>query len=416
MRAPKQCVVLIGGLGTRLGALTADTPKPLLDVGGRPFIEYLLAEVSRFGFSNVLLLAGYRAEHISRYVEESRIDRELRLAIEVCVEERPAGTGGALWNAQDTLEERFFLLNGDSWFDFNWLSLIPVSDAGDSVATLALRRVEDASRYGVVETRGPVVREFLERPTVSGPGYVNSGVYLVSRRIIQHLTPNCSLERDVFPVLARDGLLRATVSSGRFIDIGIPTDLCRARHEVPGWTRRRAVFFDRDGTLNEDENGYTHRISEFRWLPGAIEAVRHLNDSGFYVFVVTNQAGVARGFYSENNVLELHDWIQDELRAQGAHIDDFRYCPFHPDGTMDVYRRVHPWRKPRPGMLLDIMEHWDVDIAGSAMVGDKNSDVEAGRGSHILGVKVKRGDLLAQVRALAATRLGSHPTPSANRG
>jgi D-glycero-D-manno-heptose 1,7-bisphosphate phosphatase len=409
MRAPKQCVILIGGLGTRLGALTADIPKPMVDVGGRPFLEYLLVEAARFGFSEVLLLAGYRAESVARYIEESGIDRALDLSIEVLIEDSPAGTGGALWRAQERLRERFFLINGDSWFDFNWLSLVLVEGAGSSLATLALRYLKDADRYGVVETHGHVVREFLERPRTSGPGNVNSGVYLVSRDIVRHLSPTCSIERDIFPVLAANGDLCATVATGHFIDIGIPADLSLAQSEIPAWQRRPAVFLDRDGTLNEDEAGYTHSIDDFRWLPGAIEAVRRLNDARFYVFVVTNQAGVARGIYSEEKVVALHAWIQDELRAQGAHIDDFRYCPFHPEGLIEAYRQSHPWRKPGAGMLLDLMKHWQVDITRSAIIGDKDSDVEAGRAASVLGLKVKPGDLLAKVTALIERGFGELP-------
>jgi D,D-heptose 1,7-bisphosphate phosphatase len=409
MRAPKQCVILIGGLGTRLGPLTADTPKPMLDVGGRPFLEYLLVEAARFGFREVLLLAGHRAERVTRYIEESGIDRALDLSIEVLVEDSPAGTGGALWRAQDRLRERFFLVNGDSWFDFNWLSLVLVEDADRSLATLTLRHLKDASRYGVVETHGHVVREFLERPRTAGPGKVNSGVYLVSRDIVRHLSPTCSIERDIFPALATNGDLRATVATGRFVDIGIPADLALAQSEIPGWQRRPAVFLDRDGTLNEDEAGYTHRIDDFRWLPGAVEAVRRLNDAGFYVFVVTNQAGVAHGRYGEEKVVALHAWIQDELRAQGAHIDDFRYCPFHAEGRIEAYRQNHPWRKPGAGMLLDLMKHWQVDITRSAMIGDKDSDVEAGRAAGVLGLKVKPGDLLAEVARLVERHSGELP-------
>ena len=400
MRAPKQCVVLIGGLGTRLGTLTADTPKPLIDVGGRPFLEYLLGEAARFGFSEIVLLAGYRADRVARYIEESDIGRALNVSITLRTEDRPAGTGGALWRAQDLLDERFFLINGDSWFDFNWLSLVLVDEPHSAIATMALRHLDNTGRYGVVGTDGHVVRRFLERPPTAGPGNINSGIYLLSRTVLDYLSATCSLERDVFPILAAKGILRATVSTGRFIDIGVPADLARAQAELPGWRRRPAVFLDRDGTLNEDEVGYTHRIEEFRWIPGAVEAVRYLNDAGFYVFVVTNQAGIARGMYDERQVVELHAWIQNELRAQGAHIDDFRYCPFHPEGTVEAYRQVHPWRKPSPGMILDLMKCWQVDVDRSALIGDSDSDVAAAVASGVRGLKVGRTGLLAAVTGL----------------
>ncbi|MGP8232179.1 MAG: HAD-IIIA family hydrolase [Methylovirgula sp.] len=394
-------MVLVGGLGTRLGSLTADMPKPLLAVAGRPFLEYLLLEAARFGFKRVLLLAGYRADQVARYLAESDIARRLRLHIDLLVEDKPAGTGGALWHARRALDEHFYLLNGDSWSNFNWLSLVTADGADAAVATLGLRHVEDASRYGVVETDGGAVRRFRDRPESGGPGDVNSGVYLVSREIVAALRPECSLERDVLPALADAGSLRAHRVSGGFIDIGVPEDFARAQTLLPNWRRRPAAFLDRDGTLNEDRN-YVHRIADFHWLPGAIDAVRLLNDAGFYVFVVTNQAGVARGFYREEDVESLHAWIQSELRDRGAHIDDFRYCAFHPEAAVEAYRGEHAWRKPGPGMICDLITHWPVDLAGSFMAGDKDIDVAAGQAAGIASLKIGPEGLLPHIRALVS--------------
>ncbi len=399
MRAPEQCVILVGGLGTRLGALTADMPKPLLAVAGRPFLDYLLLEAARFGFKRVLLLAGYRADQVAYYLAGSDIAERLRLQIDLLVEEKPAGTGGALWQARELLDKHFYLLNGDSWFNFNWLSLVTVEGSDRAVATLGLRHVEDAARYGVVETDDSVVRRFRDRPEQAGPGDVNAGVYLVSREIVAALQPQCSLERDVLPVLAEAGQLRALRVSGGFIDIGIPEDLSRAQTLLPDWRTRPAAFLDRDGTLNEDRH-YVHRIADFHWLPGAVEAIRLLNDAGFYVFVVTNQAGVAHGFYREEDVELLHAWIQGELRNRGAHIDDFRYCAFHPEATVEAYRGEHAWRKPGRGMLRDLIAHWPVDLAGSFMAGDKDIDVAAGQAVGIASLKIGPEGLLPHVRAL----------------
>ena len=155
---------------------------------------------------------------------------------------------------------------------------------------------------------------------------------------------------------------------------------------------RPAVFLDRDGTLNEDF-GYVHRWEDFRWLPGAQDAIRRLNAAGVYVFVVTNQSGVARGLFGEDAVTALHARMNEELRALGAGIDDFRYCPHHPDIGIDAYRRVCTCRKPAPGMILDLIAHWPVDKAASVMVGDKPIDVEAGRAAGLAAEIVRSGEL-----------------------
>jgi D-glycero-D-manno-heptose 1,7-bisphosphate phosphatase len=149
-------------------------------------------------------------------------------------------------------------------------------------------------------------------------------------------------------------------------------------------TRRGAVFFDRDGVLNVDD-GYVYRIDAFRWMPGAREAVRLVNDRGLFAFVVTNQSGVARGFYAQDDVRRLHAHMQAELRAFGAHIDDFRHCPHHPCADIAAYRRDCDCRKPRPGMILDLAAHWPVDLAQSLLIGDKASDVAAAQAAGIRG-------------------------------
>jgi D-glycero-D-manno-heptose 1,7-bisphosphate phosphatase len=153
------------------------------------------------------------------------------------------------------------------------------------------------------------------------------------------------------------------------------------------------VFLDRDGVLNVDV-GYAHRPDQIEWIPGAHEAVAHLVTCGYLVFVVTNQAGVARGYYDEVTVNSLHQWIATQLAASGGRIDDWRYCPSHPDGVVAGYATVDPWRKPEPGMLLDLIAHHDIDIAGSFLVGDSDSDIEAARRAGIAGYRFDGGNLL----------------------
>jgi D-glycero-D-manno-heptose 1,7-bisphosphate phosphatase len=402
---PQQAIVLCGGIGSRLGELTRSMPKPLLPVAGRPFLTYLLAELKRYGFSRVVLLAAFQSQEVLGFVQSAATD--FGIEIKVMVEPELAGTGGALYHARASLDPTFLLLNGDSWFDFNWLDLLMHAARLPTIAaTLALRRVDDASRYGTVELDENRLTGFAVRPSQSGPGLVNGGVYMMRRdSFISRLTPKGSLEQDLLPMLVEEGRVAGFVYDGFFLDIGVPEALAEAQTAIPVHRRRPAVFLDRDGVLNEDF-GYVGSVERFRWCVDAIAGIKRFNDAGFYVFVVTNQAGVARGYYSETSIEELHRHMQEELRRQGAHIDDFRYCPFHVDGTVPHYARASTWRKPEPGMVLDLLKTWDVDQATSLLIGDRQSDLEAAEAAQISGYLVGPEGLTQELaeRLIAATR------------
>jgi D-glycero-D-manno-heptose 1,7-bisphosphate phosphatase len=156
---------------------------------------------------------------------------------------------------------------------------------------------------------------------------------------------------------------------------------------------RPALFLDRDGVLNEDP-GYVHRWEDFHWIPGAREAVAAFNAAGWWVFVVTNQSGVGRGYYSEADVHALHDQMSRSLAEIGGRIDAYYYCPDHPEAAQAAYRHPDPPnRKPNPGMLLQAMADWPVDPSRSLMVGDKDADLEAARRAGVRGLKFAGGDL-----------------------
>ncbi|MCB9931609.1 MAG: HAD family hydrolase [Alphaproteobacteria bacterium] len=163
-------------------------------------------------------------------------------------------------------------------------------------------------------------------------------------------------------------------------------------------SRRPAVFFDRDGCLNAD-TGYVHRPEDFRWLPGAKAAVQRVNRAGWLAFVVTNQSGIARGLYGEREVEALHAWMSADLARKGAWIDAYRYCPHHPEAGTGPFTRACDCRKPRAGMVRDLMTAWGVDPARSFLVGDQPRDVEAAAAAGIAGYRVAEGEVLAAVRA-----------------
>jgi D,D-heptose 1,7-bisphosphate phosphatase len=397
----KQCAVLAGGLGTRLGPLTEATPKPLLARGGRPFLAWLLRELCRFGVSEFLLLTGHLSEEIERALPG--IQSVLPRPVSIAVSREPvrAGTGGAVFHARDRLHARFLLCNGDSLFDTNLAALLAaaVKDGPEVVGRMLLRRLPDASRSGVVTMAGDAVTTFRQRPPPGTPGIINAGVYAFDRRLLDVLRPVCSLEADVMPALAAAGELRGTIGQGYFRDIGVPGDFDRADEELRALRGRRALFLDRDGVINVD-HGHVGSRERFDWVPGALDAIGHATASGWHVFVVTNQSGVARGFYDEAAVTALLAWIGDEARRYGGTIDDARYCPFHPDAATPAYRALSDWRKPAAGMLRDLIRAWELDPGRCVMVGDQTGDMAAAAAAGVKGHLFPGGNLLLFLRPI----------------
>jgi D,D-heptose 1,7-bisphosphate phosphatase len=328
---------------------------------GAALLDYLVETCERFGFRRILLLA--RPGTVTAGLERMRGTRRRDCSIDVVDVPESLGTAAALKHAADRLEQRFLLLDG-SVFDTNWLDLM--LDTGEKgLAVMALRQ----------------------------GGLASGGVALIDRRILARWPDAAAIEQ-LFAVLDR-GLVRGRAQDGLFLDPATPEAETRAT--LAALRRRAAVFFDRDGTINADA-GYTHKPDDLAFLPGAIAAVKRVNDLGHYAFLVTNQSGVARGFFTEADVETFHAHLQRRLRAAGAHLDDIRYCADHPEATVPRYRRLSDWRKPGPGMLRDLIEHWPIRTGASIVVGDKYSDTEAAEAAGLRGLLYSGGrldDLLA---------------------
>lgn len=224
-------VILAGGRGTRLGAAAAGTPKPMLDVGGRPFLERLLVHLAAHGFRRATLLVGHLASVVKDHFSSGAF---AGVAVDCVSEPAPLGTGGALVAALPKLSDEFWLLNGDSFFDVDPSALAPPSAAAeDWGAVLALARVPDIGRYGAVDVSpdGRIVA-FREKGG-TGEGLINGGVYRMRRAALEPFKSARSLEQDIFPELATAGRLWGVEMRGAFIDIGTPDDLARARRDAP---------------------------------------------------------------------------------------------------------------------------------------------------------------------------------------
>ena len=388
-----QCVILVGGKGSRLGKITKNFPKPMLNIDDKPFIIHLINQVKKFGFKNILLLTCHSANIIDDYFKDNIIND---ISIKIIKEDSPLGTGGALVNAYEHLDESFFLMNGDSIIDGNWLSIIENFDADNDVS-MALIKKEDCSRYGRVMLSGNKIIKFDEKKDVKEEGLINAGVYCIRKKIISNLPlKNLSFEKDVLPNLVKNNRVSGLEINGYFIDIGTPDSLNEAG-ETYWINENKAIIFDRDGTLNID-NGYTYKVPDLKWKPGAISLIRHLNDLNILIFVATNQAGIAKGKYKESDMHLFHYEMQKQLREKGAHIDQFYYCPYHIEGSIPEYAIDSNNRKPKTGMLEEIALKWHISKENMVFIGDRDSDIKCANNFQIDSVKYNGLDNLMDLK------------------
>ena len=367
----------MGGKGTRLGAITQTIPKPMLPIaGGRPFLDYLLEMIERHGYQEILLLGGYLGEVLEAAYDGRRTGEA---TIRVLREPEPLGTAGALTVARELLDPRFLMMNGDAFFDINLRALEQASRQSGAMATLALRSVPDAARYGrVVEEQGKIVA-FLEKdPSRPGPGVINGGVYVLKHEILDlvHDLP-CSLEQDIFPALVERGELRGREFDGYFLDIGLPDTLEQGHRELPNVRARPAAFLDLNALVDFAARD-SSRPETFQWREGAVEAIRTLNDRGYYVLVTSADEP------------RLNTAMQERLAPEGAHVD--RFAPVH--GFDDVTR------KPNPNRLFEGV--WPIVGERSFSIGAGGDDLEAARRAGFSAHLTDGGDLARLVHSLLA--------------
>lgn len=227
-----QAIILVGGLGTRLGKITTKTPKPMVLVNKKPFLEFLVLNLKRHGIKKIIFSTGYLSEKVSSYFGDGS---SYGLNFSYVKENEPLGTGGALKFASSVLEKEFLVFNGDSFFDFDYSKLGKLLlTSPSSMVAMALKFEEDARRYGRVVLNEKYVKEYIEKGVGSNPGLINTGVYLMKHEALDILPEGfCSLEHDLFPKLVDDSLIVGLQFDGYFIDIGLPIDLKRAQTELP---------------------------------------------------------------------------------------------------------------------------------------------------------------------------------------
>lgn len=386
-----EAIILAGGLGTRLKPCVENLPKPLAPIDGKPFLRYLLDYLYVNGVHRAIISTGYKAETVEEFIGKSHRG----MTVEYCREDTPLGTGGAIKKALGMCRENCVcVINGDTYFDVDLPEMKKLHDASGCRISLAAKWIENAENSGLLEHKNGILCGFHEKGIMSA-GLINGGIYFIEKNTLDGIAEEkFSFEKQILeaaycPVAVYE-------SDGYFIDIGIPENYRKAEREKEklfSKRKRKAVFLDRDGTINFD-TGHLYRTEDFRFLENADKAIAEIKSKGYLAIVITNQAGIAKGLYTAEDADILHSYIDSLLyRKCGVTADAYYYCPHHPDGVVEELKKECGCRKPKAGLILKAVSDFadigiNIDLENSFTVGNRKSDilagVNAGTGKNIL--------------------------------
>ena len=367
-KRPTQAVILAGGRGTRLKPLTDTCPKPMVEIQGKPFLQYQIEQLRDQGFKKVLLLLGYLPEIVQDYCGDgSRWDIKIEYAISAVDDE----TGRRLKLAELLLDPYFLLLYCDNYWPMQiekmWLQFIA---SGAPAMITVYTNKDNYTRNSVRVDAEGYVSVYDKTATSPGLQGVEISYALIDRAIVNLLPEsNVSVEEALYSRLAQQRQLAAYVTDHRYYSVG-------ALHRLPlteaFFGQKPTVILDRDGVLNRrpPRAGYVRTWEEFQWLSGAKEALRLLRENGYRVVIVSNQAGIGRGMMTESALAEIHQHMIEEAEQAGGKIESVFYCP-------------HDWsagcecRKPKAGMLFQAQKKFDLDLTRTLFIGDDERDQQA---------------------------------------
>jgi histidinol-phosphate phosphatase family domain/HAD-superfamily hydrolase, subfamily IIIA len=396
---------MAGGKGTRIASIASDIPKPMIPVCGKPILEHQIECLKRNGLTDITLVTGHLGHFIRDYFADGS---RFGVTITYYDETVPLGTAGALYKIPG-LTEDFLLLCGDTIFDVDFSRFIAFHKAHGAWATLMahpnghpydssllVTEIVPPLRAGGMPSDSHRVVRWMnkEDERLWYTNRVNAGIELISPVLLAEarktlVQEKIDLDRDILKPNVASGHIYAYDTPEYIKDMGTPDRYHQVEKDITGGLvvqrnlshRQKAVFLDRDGTINRGV-GFLTDINDMELLPGAAEAVRKINESGWLAVVVTNQPVIARGEITFEQLHDIHCKLETLLGKEGAYIDALYFCPHHPDkgfeGERPEYKCDCECRKPKPGLLLQAAADFNIDLSQSYMAGDSSGDVKAG--------------------------------------
>lgn len=395
-------------MGTRMLELTHDeVPKPMLPLNGKPMIEWQIESLEKDGIREFIIIIGYLGNVIQGYFEDGT---KWDVNISYIEEEEPLGSAGALYYSKEMLHGRdAILVFGDVMFDLDWKRFISFHEKHKGIVTLLahpnahpydsdLLRIQKDSSVSALVSKSSIRNYYYKN-------IVNSGISIFRNKLLKEL--KCAVKNDyekdlVKPLIAK-GMVYAYQTPEYVKDVGTPERFLKASEDQKNriWERKslknkqRAIFLDRDGTINVFK-GFIKHHEDFELISNAAAAIKIINRSSYLAIITTNQPVIARGECTYEELERIHMKMETELGKEGAYVDDLFFCPHHPDrgfqGEVTELKLKCECRKPGIGMIIEAADRYNIDLSESWYIGDTTVDIMTGKNAGLRTVLVHTGE------------------------
>jgi len=383
----KQAVILAGGKGTRLLPLTENLPKPMIKMHGKPFLEYLINMLKEQGIEEVVLLLGYKAEHIRAYFGDGK---GFGIRITYSIGSVETETGKRIKDAEELIQDCFLLLYCDNYWPLNLRKLESFANAKKTLMSVTVYSNKDSITKNNTLVEDGMVKVYDKTRMIRGLNGVEIGYFIVQKKVLDLLPEeNVSFEKTVFPKLIKERQLAGYLTDQRYYSIG---NIDRLDTTKAFLSPKKVIFLDRDGVINKKapKAEYVKSWDEFVFLPKAKEAITLLTQKGYDIYIISNQAGIARGKMTEEDLADIHKHMLADIEKEGGKIKQIYHCPHGWDEDCEC-------RKPKPGMFLQASKDHHIDLTKTIFIGDDERDKEAGDAAGCKTILIEGGRSLKNI-------------------